>query len=227
MKDILIIGASRGIGLGLVREALRRGYAVTATRRGEAADLDALGDKANGLLKIETVDTADARSGEALRESLAAQTFDTIVINAGVGGPAANPRTVAHDDFNSLMVTNALGPAQLAELLSKSLKPRTGVMAFMTSQLGSVEQNTNGGMELYRASKAALNSLVRSFAARHAEKGWAVLALHPGWVRTAMGGDQAPVSVADSARGLMDVIEGAASERRSGYLNYRGETLPW
>ena len=97
----------------------------------------------------------------------------------------------------------------------------------MTSQLGSVEQNTNGGMELYRASKAALNSLIRSFAARHSGKGWAVLALHPGWVKTEMGGEQAPVSVSESAQGLMDVIESAAKDRRSGYLNYRGEPLPW
>ena len=227
MSEILIVGASRGIGLGLVREALERGWAVAATRRGSAPDLEALRERAGGRLRIETVDTGEAASAEALRDGLAGRAFDVIVINAGVGGPNANPRTVAHEDFNALMVTNALGPARLAELLSRALKPKTGVMAFMTSQLGSVEQNTNGGMELYRASKAALNSLIRSFAARHADRGFAVLALHPGWVRTDMGGDQAPVSVADSARGLMTVIEAAARDRRSGYLNYRGETLPW
>ncbi len=227
MGDILIIGASRGIGLGFVREALARGHAVTATRRTAAPELEALAGEAGGRLTLETVDTADPRSGEALRDSLAGRVFDIILINAGVGGPRANPRTVADGDFNTLMITNALGPARLAELLSKSLKPSRGVMAFMTSQLGSVEQNTSGGMELYRASKAALNSFIRSFAARHADKGWAVLALHPGWVRTDMGGDQAPVSVADSARGLMDVIEQCAKDRRSAYLNYRGETLPW
>ena len=125
MSDILIVGASRGIGLGLVREALARGYKVTATRRGPAAELESLVHETGERLAIETVDTADVASCEALRDRLVGRAFDVIVINAGVGGPQANPRTVAHEDFNALMVTNSLGPARLAELLSKSLNPTT------------------------------------------------------------------------------------------------------
>ncbi|MEO7027515.1 MAG: SDR family oxidoreductase [Caulobacteraceae bacterium] len=228
MTDSLIVGASRGIGLGLARELLRRGHAVCATERSPSAGLDALAAESGGRLTRETVDIADGASSEALRDRLAGRRFDVVLINAGVGGPRErNPRNVAGDEFAKLMVTNALGPARLAELLAKSVKPDVGVVAFMTSQLGSVEQNTSGGFELYRASKAALNSLIRSFAARHADKKLAVLALHPGWVKTDMGGPQAPLGVDDSVRGLADILERAAADRKSGYLDYQGQTLPW
>jgi NAD(P)-dependent dehydrogenase (short-subunit alcohol dehydrogenase family) len=150
------------------------------------------------------------------------------VVNAGVGGPPGkNPRTVSRDEFADLMVVNALGPVRLAELLAKQVRPQSGVVAFMTSQLGSVANNTTGGTELYRASKAALNSLVRSFAARHRDKGLAVLALHPGWVRTDMGGPNADIDVETSARGLADVVERARRDRRDGFFDYKGDELPW
>ncbi len=228
MPNALIVGASRGIGLGLAREFSSRGWAVTATVRGPAPELAKLAEASGGELRVETVDTADVASGEALRERLKDETFDLVLINAGVGGPAGkNPRTVSHGEFTDLFVTNALGPVRLAELLAKAMRPRTGVVGFMTSQLGSVANNTTGGTELYRASKAALNSLVRSFAARHKDKGLAVLALHPGWVRTDMGGAHAAIDVETSARGLADVVERARDDRRDGFFDYKGDALPW
>jgi NAD(P)-dependent dehydrogenase (short-subunit alcohol dehydrogenase family) len=105
--------------------------------------------------------------------------------------------------------------------------PDTGVVGFMTSRLGSVEGASAGGMELYRASKAALNSFTRSFAARHGDKGWAVLSLHPGWVKTDMGGPGAAIDVATSVKGLATVIERAQRDRKSGYFDYAGDTIPW
>jgi len=228
MPNALIVGASRGIGLGLARELASRGWSLTATvRHTVKPELTRMVEASDGRLRIEHVDTADAASGEALRASLEGEVFDLIVINAGVGGPAKNPRTVSRDEFADLLVTNSLGPVRLAELLTKQVRPRTGVVAFMTSQLGSVAGNTTGGMELYRASKAALNSLVRSFAARHKDKGLAVLALHPGWVRTDMGGPNADIDVETSARGLADVVERAGRDRRDGFFDYKGAELPW
>ena len=96
----------------------------------------------------------------------------------------------------------------------------------MTSQLGSIANNT-GGTELYRASKAALNSFTRSFAARHKDKGLTVLSLHPGWVRTDMGGANAAIDVATSVKGLADVVERAQADRRDGFFDYSGKELPW
>ena len=225
----LVIGASRGIGLGLVRELASRGWTVVGTARdlSKATELTALAAASGGAVRTAVVDTADAASAEALRDGLGGEVFDLVLVNAGVGGPEANTRTVSREAFTTLFVTNALAPVRLAELLVKAVKPRTGVIGLMTSQLGSVEGASAGGMELYRASKAALNSFTRSFAARHKDKALAVLSLHPGWVKTAMGGANAPVSVEESTRGLVNVVERAQADRKDGFFDYTGATLPW
>jgi NAD(P)-dependent dehydrogenase (short-subunit alcohol dehydrogenase family) len=228
-QTALIVGASRGIGLGLVGEFERRGWEVTGTARdpAKASALTEVADNSGGRVKVETVDTADAKSVAALRDKLDGQTFDLIVVNAGVGGPQANPRTVSDEDFTQLFVTNSLAPVRFAEVFVKQVKPHTGVIGLMTSGLGSVEGASAGGMELYRASKAALNSFTRSFAARHKDAGVAVLSLHPGWVKTDMGGPNAAIDVATSVKGLADVVERAQKDRKDGFFDYRGETLPW
>ena len=224
----LIVGASRGIGLGLVKELADRGWEVTGTARsasGEAA-LKALSTK--GAVHLETVDTADLASAEALRKRLEGKTFDVIIVNAGVSGPRdKTPRTVSDGEFSDLFITNSLAPVRFAELFAKLVTPQTGVIGLMTSQLGSVEKASGGGMELYRASKAALNSFTRSFAARHKDKGITVLSLHPGWVKTDMGGPGAAIDIETSVKGLADVIERAQKDRKDGFFDYKGETLPW
>ena len=228
MPTALIIGASRGIGLGLVEEFAKRGWSVTGTVRNDASagDLKMLAKDSGGKVTLEQVDTTDAASGAALRDRLGDTQFDLILVNAGVGGPQSNPRTVSDADFSHLFITNALGPVRLAEILAGNVKPKTGVVGLMTSHLGSIGDNS-GGMELYRASKAALNSFTRSFAARHKDKGLTVLSLHPGWVRTAMGGPNAAIDVATSVRGLADVVERAQADRQDGFFDYAGKTIPW
>jgi NAD(P)-dependent dehydrogenase (short-subunit alcohol dehydrogenase family) len=228
-QTALIVGASRGIGLGLVGEFERRGWDVTGTARdpAKASALNEVAQNSGGRVQVEAVDTADAKSVAALRDKLDGQTFDLIVVNAGVGGPQANPRTVSDDDFTRLFVTNSLAPVRFAEMFVKQVKPHTGVIGLMTSGLGSVEGASAGGVELYRASKAALNSFTRSFAARHKDKGLAVLSLHPGWVKTDMGGPNAAIDVATSVKGLADVVERAQKDRKDGFFDYKGETLPW
>ena len=224
MPDILIIGASRGIGLGLAQEFVGRGWTVTATVR-DAGKADAL--RGLGKVGLETVDIADAASSAGLAERLGGKTFDAVVINAGVSGPQASPKGVDHDAFADLFVTNSLAPVRIAEMLVKLVKPQTGAIGFMTSQLGSVANNTGGGMELYRASKAALNSFTRSFSARHRDKGLSILSLHPGWVKTDMGGPGADIDVATSVKGLADVVEKALGAHQEAYLDYAGNELPW
>ena len=226
----LVIGASRGIGLGLVRELASRGWTVIGTARdlSKATELTALAAASGGAVRTAVVDTADAASAETLRDSLKDEVFDLILVNAGVGGPQdMTTRTVSREAFTDLFVTNALAPVRLAELLVKTVKPQTGVIGLMTSMLGSVEGASAGGFELYRASKAALNSFTRSFAARHKDQGLAVLSLHPGWVKTDMGGANAPVSVEESTRGLINVVERAQADRGDGFFDYTGATLPW
>ena len=223
-QSVLIVGASRGIGLGLAEEFAKRGWEVTATVR-DAKGAAALGKVAG--VRAETADTTDVKSVEALRETLNGKQFDAIIVNAGVGGPQANPRTVSDAEFTKLYVTNSLAPVRFAEIFAKQIKPKTGVVGLMTSELGSVEGAGAGGFELYRGSKAALNSLTRSFAARHKDKELAVLSLHPGWVKTDMGGPNAAIDVATSVKGLADVVERAQKDRQSGYFDYAGATIAW
>lgn len=227
MPRALIVGASRGLGLGLVEQLARRGWEVLATVRdpdhsGELNQL-ALG----GKTRIEKLDVTDLDGARALRALLDDERFDLLFLVAGIGNPRGKTAmTVGDDEMWKLLETNALGPARTAEVLAEVVRPG-GVVAFMTSRLGSVADRTSDHAEPYSISKAALNSLIRSFAARHADREMAVLALHPGWVKTAIGGDQAQIEVEDSARGLVDVIEKARGTRGSAFLNYRGETIPW
>lgn len=223
-KSALIVGASRGLGLGLAEAFHDRGWRVTATRRGASPGLEALA--ARGL-RVETVEIDDDASVAALRERLAGETFDLIFVVAGVLIEAEKPlHTVPRAVHAQVYLTNAVSPILFAERFADTLAPGA-TLAFMSSILGSVALNAEGGWENYRASKAALNTNARSFATRHAARDFGVLLLHPGWVATDMGGEGADLDVATSAAGLADVIEARAGRSGPAFLDYRGETLPW
>ena len=225
-KQALIVAASRGLGLGLAREHLARGWRVVATVRKPSEALEAARAKAPDRLRIETVDIDHPEQVQALRQRLEGERFDLLFVNAGVCGSAERPISqVSHDEFVREMTTNAFSPVRAAEALYELVRPG-GMIGFMTSVLGSVANNTSGGVEVYRASKAALNMLVRSFAARVA-KDRTVLLLHPGWVRTDMGGAAAPVDVATSTRGLADVIAARVGTGGVAFVDYQGRELPW
>ena len=219
-KTALIIGASRGIGLGLVQEFAARGWQVTGTKRGPAPDLDKVPGAA-----VETVDVNFPDEIAALRRRLEGQRFDLLFVNAGMMNNRADTSgTVSTDEFNRVMNTNTLGPMRAVEALGDLVDPR-GTIAVMTSVLGSNAANT-GGTEIYRASKAALNSLLKSFAAR-AKKTQTFLAVHPGWVLTEIGGPNAMLDVATSVRGIADVVEARAGKTGVSFLDYSGKEIPW
>jgi NAD(P)-dependent dehydrogenase (short-subunit alcohol dehydrogenase family) len=225
LKSVLIIGASRGLGLGLADEFLSRGWGVTATVRGAGggAGVAALGDR----VTLETVDINDLPAVEAFVGRVKGQIYDVVFINAGVGGPAGKTaETVSEGEMSHLFMTNAISPVRLAYKLLPNVKSGTGILAFMTSILGSVTLGGQGFAPLYCASKSALNQLTRSFVAG-LQGDVTVLSLHPGWVRTDMGGAGADIDVATSVRGLADVLEAKAGSGVHEYLDYRGQTIPW
>ena len=222
----IIIGASRGLGAGLTRELAGRGWDVIATQRSPSDEL-AQAAAGNDRIEIEQVDIDHPESIAALANRLAGQQFDLVFVNAGVIGPEhASAEQVTADELASLMMTNAISPVRTARALLPLVKDG-GTVAFMSSLLGSVERRTHAVAELYSASKAALNSLTRGFAAKDVGgRKISVLNFHPGWVRTDMGGSGADIDVATSVAGMADVLESARS-RKHQFLDYSGKELPW
>lgn len=220
----LVVGASRGLGLGFIKEFLRRGYQVTATVRTaiSGAGLEDYYD----LLTMDTLDINNQHMVDAFLARMKGQMFDTIVLNAGIYGPRGKGVMEATaEEITHLMMTNAIAPLRLAERLVPMLRPETGVLAFMSSALGSLEMNASDASELYCASKAMLNRLTRSFAAAHDYL--TIVNLHPGWVRTDMGGQDAPLDVETSVKGMVDVLEARAGSGGHEFLDYRGKIIPW
>lgn len=225
-KRICIVGASRGIGLGLAREFAGRGWHVLATERHPGADLHALAQDGTNRVHIATLDVADASADERLRDSLGDRSLDMLVINAGITGASHQSAAQASaDDIAQVMLVNAFGPARLTEALLPCLRDG-GTIGLMSSRMGSIA-DSSGGYDLYRTSKAAQNMLAKGLAQKQAAgRGIAVLSLHPGWVQTAMGGPGAPLSVEESARGLADVLSASHSGGHR-FVDWQGETLPF
>jgi NAD(P)-dependent dehydrogenase (short-subunit alcohol dehydrogenase family) len=197
---------------------------ATARRPDAASDLQALAQDHAGRLSIEALDIANPGSVKALAGRLAGRRIDVLFVVAGASANKDTPiQDIAPEAIAQEFITNATAPVALAEVLVPHLSPGAPV-AFMTSILGSLASNAGGGLDTYRASKAALNMLALNFSLRHKER--PVLLLHPGWVRTDMGGSSAPVDVETSARGLADQIEHATKPGIT-YLDYQGQTLPW
>lgn len=227
-QTALIIGASRGLGYALAAEYLARGWQVTATVRGaRPTGLHDLASDSDGRLVVETVDITVPDEVAALHDRLARTAFDLLFVNAGVtNGPGETVADVSTDTFVRLMVTNALSPMRVVETL-QDLVPPHGTIGVMSSGQGSVANNDKGGFEIYRASKSALNQLMRSFAARHAGDPRTLLLIAPGWVQTDLGGPGAPLTIGQSIPGVADTIEAQAGTGGLQYLDYQGKTVRW
>lgn len=223
-KTALIIGASRGLGLGLVQRLLEDGWQVTATVRNphKAEALQTL-----GKVQIEQLDMDDQQAVIALSQKLKDQVFDLLFVNAGVKGPDNQlPGHATLAEVGQLFFTNAVAPINLAQRFVGQIRKDSGVLAFMSSVLGSVTMPDAPELALYKASKAALNSMTNSFVTQLQQK-LTVLSLHPGWVKTDMGGEGADIDVQTSTRGLIAQINAYTGKGGHHFVNYKGETIPW
>ncbi|MFL6634738.1 MAG: SDR family oxidoreductase [Massilia sp.] len=222
MPTALIVGASRGIGHELARQYRADGWRVIATAR-KAADCDAL--RRLGA-EAHQVDVTNAESIGGLGWKLDDETIDAAWLVAGVYGPdhAGFP---TEQEFDDVMHTNVLAAMRLLPIVAPLVTATRGKVAVISSRMGSIGARTNNQGSLYRASKAALNSVLADAALTYGPQGACCLTFHPGWVQTDMGGANATLTVEQSAAGLRATLANATPAQNGAFLNYDGTTIPW
>jgi len=225
---ILLVGASRGLGLAMADEFLKKGWAVLGTVRGRArTKLHDLANEYEGRVEIESLDITEPAQIATLHDRLSGRNFDILFVNAATANPDdATIGEVSTEEFVRVMVTNALSPMRVVEGL-QDLVPANGLIGIMSSGQGSVSNNEKGRHEVYRGSKAALNQCMRSYAARHAGEPRALVLMAPGWIRTDLGGRNAPVGVEEAIPKVVDVLLSQRGKPGLQYLDRDGRTVAW
>jgi NAD(P)-dependent dehydrogenase (short-subunit alcohol dehydrogenase family) len=229
-RHCLVTGANRGLGLEFVRQLLARGDHVVATCRhpGKATALNPLAGQFPGRLHVLPLDVADPKSiVELARElPLVCETLDLLVNSAGVLHSGERFGSLTPANLDDSFRTNARGPLLLAQALAPLLADGARV-ANITSELGSIASLARFGTPSYNISKAAQNMVTALLAKALATRGIIVLALHPGWVQTDMGGSGASLAPAQSVQSLLQVIDGATLPSSGQFLDWRGDALSW
>ncbi len=223
MSTVLITGTNRGIGLELARQYAADGWRVHACARNlaKATALKVL----RGDVKLHELDVADEAQIAALAQALGGETIDLLVNNAGVGGAdeATDP-----EPWLEVFRVNSIAPVRVLQALLPNLqRSKDPRVLNLTSRMGSIADNSSGGSYAYRSSKAALNAAMKSLAIDLKSKGITIAVMHPGWVKTDMGGPGAPVTPKASAEGLRRVIAAMKPSESGAFLNYDGARLPW
>lgn len=220
--SVLVIGASRGIGLEFVRQYRAAGAQVVATARDDAA-IEQLRDLGARPLKL---DVARPVSVSSLAWQIDGEAFDIVIVNAGVFGPRLRTLDAPTEhDFNQVMHTNVLGPMQVVPQVLESLAPGARLV-MLSSVMGSIGARGQASGWLYGASKAALNSVMKDLAFALTGRATCV-SVHPGWVRTEMGGPNAQIDTANSVRNLRTLIDGLTPADSGSFRDHEGRTLPW
>ena len=225
MPTVLITGAGRGIGLEFARQYLAAGWQVIALQRSASDALSALPVQQH--LKVLLCSLTDDKALADTLATLDGQTIDVLINNAGT----MNDKGFGdfdRDDWRRVFDINVYTPQSVSELLADNVAASdNGRIVTVSSMLGSMALNTSGGLYAYRASKAAANALMKSMAVDLAPRGIVAAALHPGWVRTDMGGPQATLDTTASVSGLRDVIRSLDASRAGELIDFKGKTLPW
>lgn len=223
MTTYLITGANRGIGLELVKQLRARGDTVIATTRtGADADLAATGAR---VVKLEV---SDEDSIEALGSTLASTPIDVLINNAGVGSQASSIKDQSFEELSRVFTVNAFAPILLAKASLPALRAgQRRVIMNVSSQLASIATNNGGSSYPYRGSKTALNQLTMCLANELRPENFCCVSVHPGWVRTDMGGPKAPMLPPDSARHLITLADRLTPGDSGKFLNYDGATMQW
>ena len=227
MPTVLITGANRGIGFEFARQYADGGWRVIATCRdpANAGELSALG----GDIEVHGLDVTDHVRIQALAKSLERSAIDLLLSNAGVSGPRPNPfGGIDYQSWMEVLSVNAMSPLKLCEcFVDHVARSDLKRIVAVTSKMGSIAENSSGGSYIYRSSKTALNAVMKSLSVELASRRVIVAVLHPGWVRTDMGGPGALIEARTSVAGMRQVIAGLKLEDSGGFFNYDGTGIPW
>lgn len=224
MKSILIIGASRGLGLEFVRQYRQEGWLTLGTCRSPEQDalLTSVGATALRL------DVGDENGFANLAKALDGRSIDVCIYNAGVSGPKTSTATAPEADaFDAVMQANVLGAMRAIPVVAPALARASGTFVFISSRMGSIGLMASSGSVTYRASKAALNAVVKAASLEWGPKGVTCMTFHPGWVKTDMGGAEADIEPAVSIAGVRKVIANATPESNGRFFDYTGKELAW
>ena len=227
MPSVLITGANRGLGLEFTRQYAADGWRVFAACRDPAGarDLAAV----EGDVSAETLDVDDGPQVAALANKLSGQPIDVLINNAGIYGPKDVTRdTVVYDAWGQVFRTNAMSPLAVSAAFAANVA-QGGQKKIITlsSIMGSIAENDSSGDFIYRSSKAAVNAVMKSLAGDLKSEGITVAVLHPGWVRTDMGGPDAAIEAPESVTGMRAVIAGLKESDSGRFLNYDGTEISW
>jgi NAD(P)-dependent dehydrogenase (short-subunit alcohol dehydrogenase family) len=229
--SILITGANRGIGLELARVFSQNDWEVIATCRepAGASDLKGIQAASEGRLTIRKLDVIRDKDIAALAEELAGKPLDILLNNAGILGPKQQEfGRLDEGAWLETFAVNSLGPYRMARALVDNVAgSKRRIIATITSEMGSTAGNSSGGYYVYRSSKAAANMIMKNLSLDLRREGITCVALHPGWVRTRMGGSSAPLSPEGSAEGLFQVLTSLDREQNGTFLDYRGKEILW
>ena len=230
MINVLITGANRGLGLGFVKKYLEKNVNVLCTTRDISGSKELLECKERypNNIEIFELDLLKENGAETLANQLNGMPIDILINNAGVGSSNQHFEAVSSKPWLEVLKVNLIAPLIITQSLIENVKMSSAKkIYFLSSQLGSIGDNTSGGMYIYRSSKTGLNQVVRSLSVDLKPKGITVVSLHPGWVKTDMGGPNAPVSIDKSIEGMTKVIDRTDIKDTGRFLNYDGTELPW
>lgn len=225
--QVVITGANRGIGLALVGTWLARGAEVIATARDVKLATELNGMLANGKLRVFPLDVGSDDSVKVFAEALGAATVDVLINNAGISGGWDTLADVSIENILNVFNVNAVGSLRVTRALLPRVPKRTGKLVHMTSQMGSIDDNTSGGAYAYRMSKAALNMASKSLAVDLSGRGIISVVVHPGWVATDMGGRSAPTRPDESAENIVRLIERLTMDATGKFFHAKGHEIPW
>lgn len=230
MSRYIVTGTNRGIGLEFVKQLLAQGHDVLATARDPEA-VPALTElqHTHKQLTLLPLDLSDDSSIAHFAREAGAQPIDVLINNAGVYGPRnASLGSLRTDEWVEVMLIDLIAPLMLTQALLPALRQgKDKRIAFLSSMMGSIADNSSGGAYIYRSAKAGLNQAVKSLAVDLSKESFIVLPLHPGWVQTDMGGPNAQIDTKTSVNGLLQRIQNSTAGDSGKFLNYDGKTIAW